>query len=70
MPYGPKRMTKEKVKEIRNLYFSGNCTQKDLSLMYDISQSQICKIVNNISHKPDKSITISGEATVRIGYRI
>jgi len=63
----PKLVDHEAVQEIRFLYESGQCTQKQLADRFGLSQSTICKIVNNYIHKAT-NITMSGEAQVKVGY--
>jgi group I intron endonuclease len=41
------------VKKIRELYSTGNYTQKKLSIMFNIHQTSISLIVNNKNHKND-----------------
>lgn len=42
------KLTLKKVQKIRELYFSGKCTQKELTQMYktNVSQSQISRIIS------------------------
>ena len=37
--------------------------------MFKISQSTVCKIINQVIHKDKSGIKIAGEADVRIGYK-
>lgn len=69
MPYGPKRLSEVQVVEIRTLYASDRYTQKQLGELFKVSQSLICKIVNNLAHKQAHGLKVSGEAVVRLGYK-
>lgn len=69
MPYGPKRLTDEQVVEIRILYSTEEYTQKQLAEMFKVSQSLVCKIVNNLAHRQAPGLKVSGEAVVRLGYK-
>lgn len=69
MPYGPKRLAKEQAWQIRTFYDSGLYTQTQLAEMFKVSQSLICKIVNNQVHKPPSHLEVTGEAIVRLGYK-
>jgi response regulator of citrate/malate metabolism len=64
----PKGLDKEVVAQIRELYNSDKHTQQELAAMFNLSQSTICKIINNYIHR-DTSILMGGEASVRIGYK-
>lgn len=65
----PKNIDKQIVEDIRDLYRLGEHTQQELSRIFNLSQSTICKIINNNIHKYNSNITFSGEARVRVGYR-
>lgn len=67
MPYGPKRLGIEEATKIRILYNTGLHTQKMIAEMFEVSQSLVCKIVNNQVHKADSKI--GGQAVVRIGLK-
>lgn len=41
-----KKIEQKDVDEIRKLYENGNISQKKLSLLYNLSQPQICRIIN------------------------
>lgn len=69
MPYGRKRLTEVQACEIRTLYATEQYTQKQLAEIYEVSQSLICKIVNNLAHKQAPGLKVSGEAVVRLGYK-
>lgn len=66
---GPKNLTSDTIKEIRCLYSKGDYTQKKLADLFEISQSTVCKIINNEIHKQSSEIKISGEAKVKVGYQ-
>lgn len=64
----PKQIGKKVADRIRNLYAAGNCTQKQLAIQFGLSQSTVCKIINNYIHRYT-NIVLSGEAEVRVGYK-
>jgi transposase len=51
-------------KRIRALYADEKCTQKELADMFDISQSMVCRIVNNQAYSSD--VTFGGSAICHI----
>ena len=59
----PKNISKQTVEEIRNLYNEGK-TQKFLAEQFKLSQSTICKIVNNYIHRT-ADVCVSGKANTR-----
>lgn len=63
----PKRVTKETIHKIRSLYAGGEWTQQKLAKRFKLSQSTICKIINNYIHRDD--VVLTGKAEVRIGYK-
>lgn len=65
----PKQLSEDVIKEIRNLYRHTDCTQHGLAKSFGVSQSTICKIVNNYIHKTVTNVVMGGEADVRIGYK-
>jgi len=65
----PKSVSKDVVHQIRELYNADECTQQQLATRFELSQSTICKIVNNYIHKEDTDLTLSGEAYVKVGYK-
>jgi len=65
----PKQIAQETVYEIRRLYAEGSQTQTELAKSFGLSQSTICKIVNNYIHKTTANLIMGGEAEVRVGYR-
>lgn len=67
--YGPKKLCKQTISDIKNLHQLGQLTQKEIASKFNISQSMVSKIVNNQVHKNAKSIKISGSASVKIGYK-
>lgn len=64
----PKHVDKQFVEKIRSTYSSGKMTQQQLAKKFGLSQSTVCKIINNYIHRYD-SINLSGKAEVRIGYK-
>lgn len=64
----PKQVGKQLVEQIRETYSAGNVTQQELARRFGLSQSTICKIINNYIHRYS-SITFSGQAEVRVGYK-
>lgn len=65
----PKSLNKDVVYQIRELYNADEHTQQQLANLFEISQSTICKIVNNYIHKDNTDLTLSGEACVKVGYK-
>ena len=63
-----KNTNKYIVQKIRLLYFEENMTQKNIAIQFNLSQSTICKIVNNNIHKYH-SVNISGNSDIKIGYK-
>lgn len=50
--YKPARkLTEEQVNEIKNIYWYGNYSQKDIAKVYKLKQAQISRIVNNKNWK-------------------
>jgi len=64
----PKQVDKQLVEKIRVSYSNGDITQQELAKSFGLSQSTICKIINNYIHRYS-NITFSGEADVKIGYK-
>lgn len=65
----PKYIGKDVVHQIRELYNADEYTQQQLASSFKLSQSTICKIVNNYIHKDNTDLTLSGEAYVKVGYK-
>lgn len=63
----PKGTTQETADRIRHLYFKNDRTQQQLAQEFGLSQSTICKIVNNYIHK-EINVRVSGSAEVRVSY--
>ena len=57
---GPKNIEPKIIQKIRNLYEAGNHTQANLAAKYNLSQSTICKIVNNYIHKDSAKVKRHG----------
>ena len=67
--FGPGKLTKKQVQEIRVLYEADACTQAALAERFGVSQPTIGKIVNHISHKTgDLRFGSSAQATVNLHY--
>lgn len=60
----PKNITNETVRQIRKLYSEG-ATQQKLSEQFKISQSTVCKIVNNYIHRT-QDLNFGGQALAKI----
>jgi response regulator of citrate/malate metabolism len=58
----PKGLNNKTVARIRDNYNKGRFTQQELADKFKVSQSTICKIVNNYIHKSDDSDFIMGGA--------
>lgn len=66
--YGPKKLSEEIISRIRQLYGADKMTQKELAKKFHVSQSLICKIVNNEVHK-NVGLIFCGNAEIKVGYR-
>jgi DNA-binding XRE family transcriptional regulator len=64
----PKNINKETIDQIRQLHKEGNHTQIQLAEQFGLSQSTICKIVNNYIHRP-ANICVGGRAQVKQGMQ-
>jgi DNA invertase Pin-like site-specific DNA recombinase len=67
--YGPKKISLEKIHEVRKLYSEGKHTQEELANIYGISQSFVSKIVNKISRKIYHDISLTSNSKIRVGYK-
>jgi DNA-binding transcriptional regulator LsrR (DeoR family) len=67
--YGPKNLSMQTISDIRNLHQTGKYKQKDIASKFNISQSLVSKIVNNQVHKGPKCLKVSGQASVKVGYK-
>lgn len=65
----PKQLPDETIQEIRRLHNLGMHTQTQLAEMFNLSQSTVCKIVNNVIHKKAVNMAVTGEADVKIGMK-
>jgi len=67
----PKGLKEKTVYKIRQVYSRGKSTQHDLAKKFGLSQSTICKIVNNYIHKSDTNVVMGGAAEVKysVGFR-
>ena len=65
---GPKHLETKVIQEIRHLYETDKHTQKELAKQFSLSQSTICKIVNNYIHKNVPMLSVGGTAGVKVGY--
>ena len=64
----PKRISKQLIENIRRLYSESGLTQQQLAKQFGLSQSTICKIINNYIHRYC-DVTVSGNADVKVGYK-
>lgn len=64
----PKQIPKSVIRSMRNLYSDGHATQQELAKQFGLSQSTVCKIINNYIHRYC-DVTLSGEAEVKVGYK-
>ena len=62
----PKGLSDKKVIRIRELYSTGEHTQQQLAVKFKVSQSTICKIVNNYIHRHVPNIEMGGGAKVKL----
>lgn len=67
--FGLDRVDDQTVGEIRLLYRRKQYTQKELADKYNVSQSLISKIVNDLVHRNVTNFVIGGEADVKMGYK-
>ena len=67
--FGLDRVDDQAVAEIRLLYQRREYTQTELADKYDVSQSLISKIVNDLVHRNVTNFVIGGEADVKMGYK-
>lgn len=67
----PKGLKDKTVYKIRSLYAKGKNTQQELAKKFGVSQSTICKIVNNYIHKSDTNVVMGGAADVKysVGFK-
>jgi len=68
---GPKKLDLKTIQEIRFLYGNGEFTQQQIAAKFNLSQSTVCKIINNYIHKNIPTIQIGGDAAVKLkaGYK-
>jgi DNA-binding transcriptional regulator LsrR (DeoR family) len=68
---GPKNLNIKTIQDIRFLYEYGQLTQQQIATKFNLSQSTVCKIINNNIHKNTSTIKISGDASVKLksGYK-
>lgn len=64
----PIGMKPEIVKWIRDLYAKGKYTQQQLANTFGVSQSTICKIINNDIHRRS-GLKLTGQADTKVGYK-
>ena len=64
----PKCVSKQLIEKIRFLYSEGGLTQQQIAKQFGLSQSTICKIINNYIHKYC-DVVLSGQADVKVGYK-
>ena len=62
----PKGLNDKTVARIRDAYNKGKHTQQALADKFHVSQSTICKIVNNYIHKYDANVVMGGAAKVKL----
>ena len=62
----PKRLNDKTVARIRDAYGKGKHTQQALADKFHVSQSTICKIVNNYIHKSSPNLAMGGAAKVKL----
>lgn len=65
----PKQLDLLVVRRIRQQYALGEKTQAELADEFEISQSTVCKIINNYIHKHPENLEIRGSADVRLGLK-
>lgn len=67
----PKGLKEKTVYRIRRAYAKGKETQQALAERFGLSQSTICKIVNNYIHKSDTNVVMGGaaEAKYSVGFK-
>ncbi len=62
----PKGLNDKTVARIRDTYNKGKHTQQALADKFHVSQSTICKIVNNYIHKSNADFVMGGAAKVKL----
>ena len=62
----PKRLNDKTVARIRDDYNKGKHTQQVLADKFHVSQSTICKIVNNYTHKYNANVIMGGAAKIKL----
>ena len=65
----PKQIKEETILAIRSLYARDEYTQQELAKQFELSQSTICKIVNNYIHKSVTNVILGGNADIRLGKK-
>jgi DNA invertase Pin-like site-specific DNA recombinase len=63
-----KNLSEEIINEIRSLYSAGTHNQQQIADRFKLSQSTVCKIINNNIHRK-AAFKLSGQADTRMGYR-
>lgn len=68
---GPKKLDTKTIQDIRLLYENGQFTQQQIAIQFNLSQSTVCKIINNCIHKNVSVINMGGDALVKLksGYK-
>lgn len=64
----PKGFGRETAQKVRELYRSDRYTQSELANLFGVSQSTICKIINNYIHQVP-GLKLGGQASIRLGVR-
>jgi DNA-binding XRE family transcriptional regulator len=64
----PKGIGKQVAQEVRELYAQDRYTQAELARLFGVSQSTICKIINNYIYKAP-GLKLGGEASIRVGIK-
>jgi DNA-binding transcriptional regulator LsrR (DeoR family) len=65
----PKQLHPNVVRKIRQVYALGEETQAEIAERFQISQSTVCKIINNCIHKQLDHLEICGSAEVKVGLK-
>jgi predicted DNA-binding protein (UPF0251 family) len=67
--WGGKRLGRTKALEIRNLDNTTDYTQRELALMYGVSEGTIWRVVNNVVYKKH-GFGFGGSATATVTFRV
>lgn len=67
--FGPKNLKEKQIIDIKKFYSQKKYKQIEIAKKFGISQSLVSKIINNKSHKDTPNIELTGQASIRIGFK-